>query len=98
MSASEADALLKSDEFMTMTNISITGVMGMATFTNDMDQVKKEFDFLKSTFDQLKSLSSSNSDLQIISMGMSGDYPIAIEEGSNMIRVGSAIFGARVYS
>ena len=64
----------------------------MATFTNDMDQVKKEFQYLKEKFDALK---NDYPNLEILSMGMSGDYKIAVESGSNMVRIGSAIFGER---
>jgi uncharacterized pyridoxal phosphate-containing UPF0001 family protein len=71
--------------------------MGMATFTEDQNQIKKEFDFLKSTFDSLKTLQSFNFIPKTISMGMSGDYQLAITCGSNMIRVGSSIFGERNY-
>ena len=75
-------------------NIEITGLMGMATFTEDENQVRKEFEKLKSLFDNLSKIKS----LQILSMGMSDDFPIAIECGANSIRVGSAIFGRRDYS
>lgn len=75
-------------------NIQIIGVMGMATFTDDMDQVRREFKSLKNVYDQFQTL---DDDIQILSMGMSGDYELAIEEGSNMVRVGSAIFGEREY-
>jgi uncharacterized pyridoxal phosphate-containing UPF0001 family protein len=68
--------------------------MGMATFTDDQNKIRKEFETLKSTFSELKSIQDS---MHIISMGMSGDYPLAIECGSTMIRVGSHIFGARNY-
>lgn len=73
-------------------NICIKGLMGMASFTNDKEAVRKEFAFLKSLFDKLK---TTNSELQTISMGMSADYKIAIEEGSNMVRIGSLLFGKR---
>jgi hypothetical protein len=73
-------------------NICIKGLMGMASFTNDKEAVRKEFAFLKSLFDQLQ---TTNSELQTISMGMSADYQIAIEEGSNMVRIGSLLFGER---
>jgi pyridoxal phosphate enzyme (YggS family) len=73
-------------------NINIRGVMGMATFTQDGEQIKHEFSILKTFFDQNKSAHN----LEILSMGMSGDYPLALELGSNMIRVGSAIFGSRL--
>ncbi len=95
MSAEDASALLQSDEFSELQNINITGLMGMATFTENTTQVKNEFNFLKTTFDKLKTL---NSELKIISMGMSGDYQLAIDCGSTMIRVGSSIFGARNYN
>ena len=94
MSANDATTLLHSDEFSELKNIKIVGLMGMATFTDDMTQVENEFKFLKTTFDQLK---TENSELKTLSMGMSGDYKIAIECGSTMIRVGSSIFGARNY-
>lgn len=94
MSANDATTLLHSDEFSELKNIKIVGLMGMATFTEDMTQVESEFKFLKTTFDQLK---TQNSELKTLSMGMSGDYKIAIECGSTMIRVGSSIFGARNY-
>ena len=73
-------------------NVSIDGLMGMATFTSDKNQIRKEFKYLKSVFESLK---TKHSNLKIISMGMSNDYPIAIEEGSNMVRIGSSIFGNR---
>ena len=94
MSVNDASALFQSDEFSELKNIKIVGLMGMATFTDDMTQVESEFKFLKTTFDQLK---TQNSELKILSMGMSGDYKLAIECGSTMIRVGSSIFGARNY-
>ncbi|MCX7547691.1 YggS family pyridoxal phosphate-dependent enzyme [Xanthomarina sp. F1114] len=95
MTANEASEILRSNEFEELKNIKVVGVMGMATFTDDQDQIKTEFTQLKTTSNQLKSL---NSDLEIISMGMSGDYPLAIACGSNMIRVGSRIFGERNYN
>ena len=77
-------------------NVTVCGVMGMATFTDDMEQVRQEFKSLKSTFDKLKSeYFSSHDSFKDISMGMSGDYKIALEEGSTMIRVGSLLFGSR---
>ncbi|MDF2931939.1 MAG: YggS family pyridoxal phosphate-dependent enzyme [Chryseobacterium sp.] len=75
-------------------NIEITGLMGMATFTENEDQVRKEFKILKDLFDDL----SKTKRLQTLSMGMSDDFPIAIECGANSVRVGSAIFGRRDYS
>jgi pyridoxal phosphate enzyme (YggS family) len=75
-------------------NVEITGLMGMATFTEDESQVRKEFKKLKSLFDHLNTIRP----LQTLSMGMSDDFPIAIECGANSVRVGSAIFGRRDYS
>lgn len=92
MSAKDASTLLQSDEFSELKHIKIVGLMGMATFTDNTKQVENEFKFLKATFDKLKSL---NSNLVTISMGMSGDYQLAIDCGSTMIRLGSSIFGAR---
>ncbi|WP_369995691.1 YggS family pyridoxal phosphate-dependent enzyme [Winogradskyella sp.] len=97
MSAEDASALLQSNAFSELKNIKVTGLMGMATFTDDMKQVESEFKFLNTTFEELKSVQSENCDLQTISMGMSGDYELAIDCGSNMIRVGSSIFGVRNY-
>ncbi|HEY2727598.1 MAG TPA: YggS family pyridoxal phosphate-dependent enzyme, partial [Parafilimonas sp.] len=74
---------------------NVVGLMGMASNTNDMQQVRNEFHYLKSLFDKCNKLSIINSQLSILSMGMTADYKIAIEEGSNMIRVGSLIFGSR---
>lgn len=75
--------------------IRIVGFMGMATFTNNQIQVKKEFSRLKTIFDHYSTLNSKNCQLNILSMGMSGDYTLAIECGSNMVRIGSSIFGGR---
>lgn len=97
MSANDAAEIIKSQEFSELKNIKVTGVMGMATFTNNESQIKKEFNHLKSTFETLKMINTNNSRLQTISMGMSGDYPLAIDCGSTMIRVGSSIFGHRSY-
>jgi pyridoxal phosphate enzyme (YggS family) len=80
-------------------NINIVGLMGMATFTTDENQVKAEFDFLKNTFDELKAtVFKTKKDFDTCSMGMSGDYKLALDSGSTMIRVGSAIFGNRNYN
>jgi pyridoxal phosphate enzyme (YggS family) len=96
LSLEECIQLLESEEYLVMQNVKIQGVMGMATFTKDQEQVRSEFKSLKTIYDELKSSSLSSEDgFSIISMGMSGDYEIAIEEGSNMIRIGSTIFGAR---
>ena len=76
-------------------NIRIVGLMGMATFTDNQNQIKKEFNHLKSIFDNLKSKETDNLQLNTISMGMSGDYKLAIDCGSTMVRIGSSIFGGR---
>lgn len=80
-------------ELVSLKNINIIGVMGMATFTDDTLVVKTEFQKLKSIFDELKQNHLPN--IETISMGMSGDFELAIQEGSNMVRVGSSIFGGR---
>lgn len=92
----ELNGLLASDSFAQMDNVTIEGLMGMATFTSDQDQVEMEFSSLKTVFDQTKkTYFSNNNRFKTISMGMSGDYKIAIDKGSTMIRVGSSIFGGR---
>ena len=91
----ELDELLTSDELKTFENIRIVGLMGMATFTENQEQIKREFLHLKSIFDQHNQLNTANCRLNILSMGMSGDYQLAIECGSTMIRIGSSIFGSR---
>ena len=90
----ELASLLASDEFHTMKNIQIIGLMGMATFTENQNQIKKEFTHLKSIFDSLQRTDALQC-LSTISMGMSGDYQLAIECGSTMVRIGSSIFGGR---
>ena len=91
----EIETILVSKELTDLEHIKIVGFMGMATFTEDQQQLQEEFLSLKNLFDKLK---TQNSSLKILSMGMSGDYPLAIENGSTMIRVGSSIFGARNYT
>jgi len=92
----EAKEILTSSIFLNMKNIKIVGVMGMATFTHDLIQVRKEFSTLNNIFHQLKNNYFLNDDeFKEISMGMSGDYSIAIEEGSTMVRIGSLLFGTR---
>ncbi|WP_291285407.1 YggS family pyridoxal phosphate-dependent enzyme [Flavobacterium sp.] len=91
----ELNELLSSSEFKEMKNIRILGLMGMATFTEDQNQIKKEFTHLKSIFDSIEKLKIENYNLNTISMGMSGDYQLAITCGSNMVRIGSSIFGGR---
>ncbi len=88
--------ILKSEEYNRLGNIRIEGVMGMASFTDDEALIRKEFKLLKTYFDELKSTFFSEKNyFTICSMGMSGDYKLAIKEGSTMIRVGSSIFGSR---
>lgn len=92
----EASQLLNSDEYKSFENIQVVGVMGMASFTDDELIVKEEFSQLKELFLKLKTLFFLNVDsFKEISMGMSGDYQLAIEQGSTMVRVGSSIFGGR---
>ena len=96
LSLEEAEELLTSNEFSNLKNIKIVGVMGMASFINNEEQVRNEFIRLKHIFTQLNNnFFKQTQTFQTISMGMSGDYKIAIEEGSTMVRVGSAIFGNR---
>lgn len=90
----QVQEMLSSEEFKELSNIKIIGLMGMATNTADQEQVRSEFASLKQLIDRLTS-TFSELELSEISMGMSGDYKIALEEGSTLIRVGSAIFGAR---
>ena len=95
----EARELLDSEAFKSMENVRICGVMGMGTFTDDMDEVRKEFRHLKEIFNTLKKdYFADQPQFKEISMGMSEDYPIAIEEGATLIRVGSKIFGPRDYT
>lgn len=95
MAPDDAKTLLQSKELSELKHIQITGLMGMATFTDDENQIKAEFNLLKQTFDALKPFEIFNFKPEIISMGMSGDYKLAIACGSTMIRVGSSIFGSR---
>lgn len=94
MDENELLKLLNTD-FTNYKNIRICGLMGMASFTDNMEKVRNEFKFLKSLFDKYSELTIANCQLSILSMGMSADYKIAIEEGSNMVRIGSLLFGKR---
>ncbi len=97
-SESELIQTISGDEFKLITNVKICGLMGMATFTDDKNKIRREFNTLKNLFDKLKSTFFANeSYFKEISMGMSDDYLIAIEEGSTMVRIGSSIFGVRNY-
>ena len=95
----ELEEMLISEEFLQLTHVQIKGLMGMATFTENESQIRKEFNGLKQLFESLKSKAlPAFVQLEEVSMGMSGDYQIAQEEGSTMVRIGSAIFGARNYN
>ncbi|MBN1111714.1 MAG: YggS family pyridoxal phosphate-dependent enzyme [Bacteroidales bacterium] len=99
LSKEELITLLESEEFNSHKNIRVVGLMGMATFTNDSSIVRNEFKYLKQIFEFTKEKYFSNQDsFKEISMGMSDDYKLAIEEGSTIIRVGSSIFGSRNYN
>lgn len=98
MNLDEARQMLESEEFKAMKNIRICGVMGIGSLTDDIQQTHNEFASLKQIFDILKSGYFANSpEFKEVSMGMSGDYQLAIEHGSTMVRVGSSIFGKRFY-
>ena len=94
LSFSDIESILSGEEISNFKNIAIVGLMGMATFTDDESQIEREFSSLKNAFDRLQQKHAS---LEILSMGMSGDYKIAIENGSTMVRIGSSIFGKRNY-
>ncbi len=96
----ELDELLitNSNRILELKNVNIRGLMGMASFSENKEKVRSEFRYLKSLYDKYAQLQTSNFKLQTLSMGMSGDYMIAIEEGSNMVRIGSLIFGERTYA
>lgn len=91
----EAEALFQKDLESLYPHLRICGLMGMATFTDDQEQVRREFQGLKLLFEKAKTLFSNKPYFNTLSMGMSGDYKLAIEEGSTMVRIGSSIFGAR---
>ncbi len=99
LSEEEAIEIIESEDLKSLHNIKIVGLMGMATFTENFPQVRREFKKLKTFFEVLKTVSEHrqipNVELKEISMGMSGDYLIAIEEGSTLVRIGSFIFGNR---
>jgi pyridoxal phosphate enzyme (YggS family) len=97
-SQTEVMDFIKDPALLNLQAVRITGIMGMASFTENMDQVRSEFKSLKKLFEELKSIPlPENVVMKELSMGMSGDYKIAMEEGSTMVRVGSAIFGQRNY-
>lgn len=99
LSADELHELLQNPEFKQLQNVRVCGLMGMATFTDNMEQVRMEFRFLKKLFNEVKQTYFQNQPwFKELSMGMSNDYRIAIEEGSTMVRIGSNIFGHRSYT
>jgi pyridoxal phosphate enzyme (YggS family) len=99
LSFNDIEAILTSEEIKNLENIKVVGLMGMATFTENEKQLNAEFSSLKNFFESLKlKTTPENCKLDILSMGMSGDYQIAIKNGSTMIRVGSSIFGERNYN
>lgn len=98
MSIQQVEDIITSKNYTELQYIKIVGLMGMATFTNNQQQIQHEFLTLKQTFISLKSHQGSHCDLNIISMGMSGDYQLAIDCGSTMVRIGSLIFGKRQYA
>ena len=94
LSEAELFELVGSPEFLSLKNVKISGLMGMATFTEDQEKVRREFQHLRGIFQKLK---KQLPHISTLSMGMSGDYITAIEEGSTMVRIGSSIFGVRNY-
>ena len=92
------EVLFKSDLLNTLTHVNVIGLMGMASNTNNEQQVSQEFETLKTYFKKIKTLYFKDKDaFEVLSMGMSGDYELAVNQGSTMIRVGSSIFGERIY-
>lgn len=94
LNTDELEEILKSEEFQHLKNVRIMGLMGMATFTDDVVRIRREFRTLKGYYNKAKQILP---EINILSMGMSGDYQIAMEEGSTMVRIGSSIFGARTF-
>lgn len=94
----EVAEILHSPSLQELKNIRVTGFMGMASFTEEENRVREEFRYLKSLFDKFRELKGPNLELTVLSMGMSSDYKLAIEEGSSMVRIGSLLFGARNYA
>jgi pyridoxal phosphate enzyme (YggS family) len=92
---SELDTIINQISESPLTHVKIMGLMGMATYTDDVELINKEFKSLKQLFDLYKNINVENLHFEILSMGMSADYKLAIEGGSNMIRIGTLLFGAR---
>jgi pyridoxal phosphate enzyme (YggS family) len=99
LSEEELYHILKGEMLANAKHVRIVGLMGMATFTDNHDQVRKEFKVLKALFEKVKADDSlpENVQMQELSMGMSGDYELALEEGSTMVRIGTTVFGSRNY-
>lgn len=95
MSKTDAAELLASEELGSLNHVQIRGLMGMATFTDNEDLIRNEFNFLSACYDEFKAFDAPRCDFKVLSMGMSGDYAIGIECGSTMVRIGSSIFGSR---
>ena len=95
ISAGEAEEILQSAEYKAFENVAVVGLMGMATNTENDDKIAEEFDYLHSVF---KDFRVKYPAIKELSMGMSGDYKIAVKHGSTMVRIGSSIFGARNYN
>ena len=91
----ELNLIISQSANLLMSNVRVIGLMGMASFTDDMNKVRAEFGKLKELFDHHATLQTSKSKLQTLSMGMSSDYKVAIQEGSNIVRIGSLLFGKR---
>ncbi|MEJ7821636.1 MAG: YggS family pyridoxal phosphate-dependent enzyme [Chitinophagaceae bacterium] len=92
----ELKDILEGTDLKNLKNIKICGLMGMASFTQNEEKIRNEFQYLKNLFNSYSQLSIANCQFSILSMGMSADYTIATEEGSNMVRIGSLIFGQRI--
>lgn len=95
LNEAEVLEIIHSETFKNLQNIKVVGLMGMASFTDNYETVKNEFTNLKNIFDYVKPYQLENCSFDILSMGMSGDYKLAIESGSTMVRIGSSIFGTR---
>lgn len=94
----ELHELMNANPVKELTHIHINGLMGMASFTEDNDLIKQEFTYLKNLFDKYAQLQTTNCKLQTLSMGMSADFGFALDAGSNMVRIGSMLFGSRIYN
>lgn len=95
MDEQEVGEILNNEALPTLKNVRVVGLMGMASFVNDEQQIQNEFSIAKKTFDHFAQQEVAHFSMQYLSLGMSADYPVAVKAGSNMIRVGSKLFGAR---